>query len=124
MNAIADDTTLGKIGGSLGTAISDGDRRFIQQSNIGTDAPGRANQRIAQAAIAALQRRKDYLYEFGNAEAEGNAAQFQRDWRKFAESTPIVQRDANGIRIMERPITYQEWRASRRRFDANGNEIK
>lgn len=128
MKGIANDATLAKIGGSLGTAISDGDRKFIMDSGLGVDKPGSANRQMGQVLKGSLNRRKDYLYEFGNAEADGPdaARQFQNEWRAFVNSDPIVKRDRRGrvIGIVDTPLTFQAWKASRRKFGADGREIK
>ena len=125
MSALANDTALSKIGGSLGTAISDGDRRFIERSNISLKTPGSQNRNIATAVTAMLQRRKDYLYEFGNAEADNRGANFQQEWRLYSEQVPIVQyRNGRPVGVNSKPMSFNEWRKSRRRFDALGREIK
>lgn len=127
MNAIANDTTLAKLDGSLGTAISDGDRRFIADSNVGVQNPREANRNIAAARIGALQRKNDYLVEFANAQADGGDAQrnFQRNWNAFVNAVPIVQYDKAGKPVVtDKPMTYGEWISSRPQFDKNGKRIK
>lgn len=132
MNAIANDTTLAAIGGSLGTAISDGDRKFISDSNISTGNSRQANRNIAAARVGALQRKNEYLVEFGNAEADGGDAQrnFQRNWNAYVNAVPIAQYDAKGnaidpekAKVNERPMTYSQWLASRPRYDASGKKV-
>jgi len=126
MASLQNDTTLANLGGSLGVAISDGDRRFISESNVGLDKPRTANQNIARAKIGAMRRKNDYLVEFANAQADGTAAQFQKEWAMFAQSTPVVMYDKNGnaTGANDKPVSYSEWRASRPRFDANGKRVK
>ena len=127
MNAIANDTTLAAIGGSLGTAISDGDRKFISDSNISTANPREANRNIAAARVGALRRKNEYLVEFGNAEADGGDAQknFQRNWNAYVNAVPIVEYDAQGKpkKVTDKPMTYSEWLASRPRFNNQGKRI-
>ncbi len=126
LNALANDTTLAKIGGSLGTAISDGDRKFITDSNIGVSNPKRANTNMARATIGALHRKNDYIMSFANAQADGTAQSFPREWSAFVESTPIVKRDANGnaLRATDKPLTFEQWKASVPKYDQNGNKVK
>lgn len=125
MSSISSLTTLSALGGSLGTAISDGDRKFIAGANVNTNNGKRANDNIANAAIGAMRRQNDYLTEFGFAQADGNAAQFARDWSKFINSVPIVQYDKNGNAIAtDKPMTFEEWRNSRPQFDASGKRVK
>ncbi len=124
MNALANDTTLGKIGGSLGTAISDGDRKFIMESNLSTGSGKPANTNIARATIGALRRKNDYLTEFANAQADNNPQGFVRDWSMFVKKVPIVQYDAKGnAKATDNPMTFGEWRASRPRFDSTGKRV-
>lgn len=125
MRSIANDTTLANLGGGLGAQISDSDRKFIAEANIGIGAPGETNINIARARIGALRRQNDYLQEFATAQADGNAPQFAREWAAFARSAPIVQYDKRGRAIAtDSPLTFQEWRASRPRFDASGKRVK
>lgn len=125
MNSLANDATLAGLGGSLGTAISDSDRKFIADANISTTNPRQANTNIARAKIGALRRKNDYLLEFANAQADGTAPQFAKDWAAFANSTPIVQYDNNGnVRAVDKPMTFSQWRASRPRYDAQGRKVK
>lgn len=127
MRSIADDTTLAGLGGSLGTAISDGDRKFISGANIGVESPRQANENIARAKIGALRRKNDYLSEFANAQADGTQAQFAKNWSLFASNTPIVQYDRKGNAVAgvnDKPMTYQEWLSSRPSFDKNGKKVR
>lgn len=125
MHSLANDTTLANLGGSLGTAISDGDRKFIASANVGTDSPRQANTNIARAKIGALRRKNDYLVEFANAQADNTQADFARNWAKFASSTPIVHYDAQGnaTGASDQPMTYAQWLNSRPKFDAKGKRI-
>lgn len=120
MKSIANKTTLSEIGGSLGVAISDGDRKFISESNIAIGSPGNANGKVARAAIAGLRRKNDYLNEFQSAQIDDTQADFYKEWRVFAESTPIVK---NGRVATTEPITFQEWRKSRPQYDINGKKV-
>lgn len=126
-SALANDTTLQKIGGSLGTAVSDGDRAFISASNIAMSTDEGANRNIAEATIGALKRKQDYLYARLNAEMAGADAlrAFTNNWRAFAEATAIVQYDKNGnvSKVTRNPVKYEDWLASRPRYDANGNRM-
>lgn len=125
--SISNDTTLEKLGGSLGVAISDGDRQFVRDSNINMGKDVNANRNIASAMIGMLERKSDFLYERMEAEMGGPQAlrAFNQEWRAFAESTPIVQRDGKGnvMRIDQRPMTFAQWKESRPRYDAEGNRI-
>lgn len=124
MNALANDATLASLGGGLGAQISDSDRKFIMDSNISTSSPRTANENIARARIGALRRKNDYLVEFANAQADGTAAQFSKEWGAFAQATPIVQYDRNGkAKAVDKPITFSQWRASRPRYDAQGRKV-
>lgn len=125
MKSISSNTTLSALGGSLGTAISDGDRKFIAGANVSTDNKRGANDNIARAVIGAKRRENDYLTEFSNAQADGTAPQFARDWALFAKSVPIVQygKDGNAI-ATDKPLTFTEWKASRPKYDATGKRIK
>jgi len=126
MNSLANDATLAGLGGSLGVAISDGDRKFIADSNISTTNPRTANINIARAKIGALRRKNDYLTEFANAQADGSAPQFAKEWSMFAQNTPVVRygKDGNAVGANDKPMTFAEWKASRPRFDANGKRVK
>lgn len=125
--ALANDTTLGKLGGSLGVAISDGDRTFVANSNASMGKDERGNRNIALATIGALERKNDYLYARMNAEMGGPEAlkQFTNNWRIFAEQQSIVKYDKKGnvSAVTANPMKYEEWLATRPRFDANGNRI-
>jgi hypothetical protein len=126
MTSLANDATLAGLGGSLGTAISDGDRRFIADSNISVGAPRQANRNIALAKIGALERKNDYLVEFANAQADGgNPQTFAKEWRMFANNTPIAIRGKDGNYVVnDKPMTFAEWKASRPTFDAQGKRVK
>lgn len=126
MNSLANDATLAGLGGSLGTAISDGDRKFIADANISTSNTRTANTNIARAKIGALRRKNDYLTEFANAQADGTAPQFAKEWSMFAQNTPVVTygKDGNATGANDKPMTFAEWKQSRPRFDANGKRIK
>lgn len=127
MRSIADDVTLAGLGGSLGPAISDGDRKFISGANISVEAPRQANENIARAKIGAFKRKNDYLTEFANAQADGTQAQFAKNWALFASNTPIVKYDSKGNAVAgvnDKPTTYQEWLASRPSFDKNGKKVR
>lgn len=123
MTQIANDNTFKELGG-LGTAISDGDRQFVQQANISTGTNPEANTRAAKARIGALRRVNDYQQEFLNAYAEGNVNDFAKSWSMFINSNPIVQYVKGKPVVSDRPITYREWRQSRPRFDANGKRVQ
>jgi hypothetical protein len=125
--ALSTDTTLAKIGGSLGVAISDGDRSFIANSNVNLGKDEQANRNIALATIGALERKTDYTYARMQAEMGGPEAlkAFNSNWRAFAEASPIVQYDGKGnvSKVTRTPMKFDEWVASRPKFDANGNRI-
>lgn len=124
LETLSKDTTLANLGGSLGTAISDGDRKFISEANVSTRNPYTTNKNIARARIGALRRKNDYLQEQVMAEAEGRGSEFVREWSQFAKSTPIVQYDARGnAQAVDKPLTFSEWRASRPKYDANGKKV-
>lgn len=124
MRSISSNTTLSALGGSLGTAISDGDRKFIAGANVSSDLGRGANTNIARAVIGSKRRENDYLTEFSNAQADGTAPQFARDWALFAKSVPIVQYDKNGNAVAtDKPMTFSQWQSSRPKFDATGKRV-
>lgn len=118
MNAIANDTTFNKIGG-LGTAISDGDRKFVESANVSTSSKGRANTNIAKARIGVLKRTQDYLTNYAYAQADGTQRQFMREWATFTKAVPIV----SAGRATARPMTFEEWKGSRPKYGADGKKI-
>lgn len=124
MNSLANDATLANLGGGLGAQISDSDRKFIMDSNISTSSPRTANVNIARARIGALRRKNDYLVEFANAQADGTAPQFAKEWSIFASQTPIVQygKDGNAI-ATDKPLTFSQWKASRPKYDVSGKRV-
>ena len=126
MVAYMNDTTLGKLGGSLGVAISDGDRNFIAQSNVNTTNDVRANMKIAKASIAMLQRKQDYERSRIQSMAAGtdNVGRFDALWKEYTESVPIVNYDENGEAIIrDNPIQFEDWMA-RTIYDENGNKVQ
>lgn len=124
--AFMNDTTLGKLGGSLGTAISDGDRNFIAQSNANLSTDVRSNIQVAKASIAMLQRKKDYEQAQIQAMAAGtdNVGRFDAMWEDYVNSVPIINYDKSGNAIVnDNPITFESW-MGRTKYDAQGNEVQ
>lgn len=126
--ALSNETTLGKIGGSLGTAVSDGDRKFIISANVNPGKDEKTNRNLALATIGMLERKNDYTYARMEAEMAGPEAlkSFNRNWRAFAESQAIVRYDRKGnvSSVTRSPMKFEEWLASRPTADANGNIVR
>lgn len=118
MAAIANDTTFNTLGG-LGTAISDGDRKFIEKTGVSTQTKGRANTNIARARIGVLRRTNEYLQNYAIYKAEGRSRDFLLEWPAFVKQNPIV---TNG-RATDRPMTFDEWKAKRPKYDASGKRV-
>lgn len=111
MNSIAAKTTLAQLGGSLGTAISDGDRNFIAGANISTTSPKERNDNVIAAATGALRRQNEFKQHFLDAQLSGDYASFQRDWNQYRNSVPLVL-DKNGTPNPS-PLSFDEWKTYR-----------
>jgi hypothetical protein len=101
MRQIANDTTLAKLGGSLGAQISNSDRDYIAASNVSLGNTPEVNRNIAETRIKALQRSSDYAENRANAMADGDIANFTRQWNQFANE--------QSIRLPGEYVTFQEW---------------
>ena len=128
LQSIFNDATLQEIGGSLGVAISDGDRNFVADIGPNMTSSTGANRAKLTVFRQALIRKRDYNSNKIYALSEGQMAlpEFDRLWRKFAEANPLVTYDKKTKRPQynSKPIKFEEWVASRPRFDANGNKVK
>lgn len=110
MDSLAKETTLAALGGSLGTAISDGDRKFISEANVGARNPQQANRNIAQAKINGLRRASDRAVAFGEAQANGVSARaFNREWSNYVNSNSIVQLDRDG-NVQKEYVPFDVWK--------------
>jgi hypothetical protein len=125
MQSLSKDATLAKLGGSLGVAISDGDRKFILSGGLNVGAPFRRNQNVGRAMIGALNRQNDFKYHFAMAQMQGDQMNFQKNWKLFVDSTPIVKYDQKGdvVSVNNEPPTYEEWLNNRPKYDAQGRKI-
>lgn len=124
MDAISKKLTLAGLGGSLGVAISDADREFIGKTTVSPGNLKEANDMIADASIAALQRKSEYNTQYAYALADGNQADFAKNWPVYARTVPIVQyKDGKPIVSTNMP-SYTEWLNSRPKYDASGKKVQ
>ena len=90
---------------------SDFDMRLFERAQIGIDRPGPANQAIAEALIAQLERDIEYsafLDEY--SQRNGNLLGSTEDWQAYVNANPLLQEGANGL-IQRRPRNQvQSWR--------------
>lgn len=120
MDSIAKDAALAKLGGSLGVAISDGDRKWVGGSTIGIDKPGKDNENIGKFMVAGMRRKQDYNYWKMMAEANMTQSQFATSWREYAKAVPIVRYERGGkVIIDQQGPSYEQW-MNRPKYDANG----
>lgn len=116
LSATSKDLTLGKLGGSLGVAISDGDRKFIQDSTGGLGATHDTNVSLATHLDKALQRANDYEISRLNAFSDGNEKNFPNEWNLYKNAVSIAKDDAP---------TFDEWKSQNTvKYDAKGKQIK
>lgn len=110
MESIGKETTLSALGGSLGTAISDGDRKFISEANINARNPQQANRNVAQAKINALRRASERALAFGDAQADGTSARaFGREWSRYVQENTVVALDKNG-NVTDQYVPFDVWK--------------
>lgn len=127
LRGIFNDATLQEIGGSLGVAISDGDRQFVANIGPAMGKTTEANREGVSLLRQAMIRKRDYNSNRIYALSEGQMAlpEYDKLWRKFAEANPLVKRDKRGKIIYERnPVKFEDWINNAPKFDAQGNRVK
>lgn len=96
--ALANKTTLDAIGGSLGVAISNADRDFIQQMNANLNNTPEGNRQIIANAIK-IEQRKQQFAQWAREYKALNRGQLDAGFQDFvakkAEQNPLFPRAQN-----------------------------
>lgn len=125
MVSIGNDAALQELGGSLGVAISDGDRAFVQKMAPDMASSTTANRNKATILRAALNRKRDFNSAKIYAMSEGGMAlpQFERMWRAYADANPIVNYENGDAVYSNNDRTFDQWLESIPQYDAAGNKV-
>lgn len=123
LRSIFNDQTLQEIGGSLGVAISDGDRKFVTDIGPSMTSSTAGNRAKLTVLRQALIRKRDYNSNRIYALSEGQMAlpQFDKLWRQFIDANPLVTYKQGKPQYGRNPQRFEQWIKSRPTFDAAGN---